>query len=166
MADTLLMVGTRKGLWIGRSDEARDGLVVHRARTSTWRRSTPAWSTPAATGRGCSPARRSSWLGPQVWRSDDLGETWQETPDGAVRFPEGTDARPSSGSGSWCPASRTASVYAGTEPGAVLQLDRPRRDVPPRAALWDHPHRKEWGAGYGGQAFHTILPAPRRPATR
>ena len=35
----------------------------------------------------------SSWLGPQVWRSDDLGATWQETPNGAVRFPEDTDAK-------------------------------------------------------------------------
>ena len=29
--------------------------------------------------------------------------------------------------------------------------------------LWDHPHRKEWGAGFGGQAFHTILPHPSDP---
>ena len=67
-------------------------LVAGPARTSRWRRSTPAWSTPAATGRGCSPGASSSWLGPQVWRSDDLGETWQETPNGAVRFPEDTGA--------------------------------------------------------------------------
>ena len=25
-------------------------------------------------------------------------------------------------------------------------------------ALWDHPHREEWGAGFGGQAIHTIIP--------
>ena len=29
--------------------------------------------------------------------------------------------------------------------------------------LWDHPHRAEWGAGFGGQAFHTILPHPDDP---
>ncbi len=29
--------------------------------------------------------------------------------------------------------------------------------------LWDHPHRPEWGAGFGGQAFHTILPHPDDP---
>ena len=32
-------------------------------------------------------------------------------------------------------------------------------------ALWDHPHRPEWGAGFGGQAFHTILPHPDDPAS-
>jgi hypothetical protein len=28
-------------------------------------------------------------------------------------------------------------------------------------SLWDHPHREQWGAGYGGQAFHTVLPHPQ-----
>jgi photosystem II stability/assembly factor-like uncharacterized protein len=26
--------------------------------------------------------------------------------------------------------------------------------------LWDHPHRPQWGAGFGGQAIHTLLPHP------
>ncbi|TML21920.1 MAG: exo-alpha-sialidase, partial [Actinobacteria bacterium] len=30
--------------------------------------------------------------------------------------------------------------------------------------LWDHPHRPNWGAGFGGQAVHTVLPDPRDPA--
>jgi hypothetical protein len=30
--------------------------------------------------------------------------------------------------------------------------------------LWEHPHRKDWGAGYGGAAIHTILPDPADPA--
>ena len=55
-------------------------------------------------------------------------------------------------------------VWAGTEPlGAVAR--------PPTAAaafelvrgLWDHPHRPQWEAGFGGQAVHTVLPHPRRP---
>jgi hypothetical protein len=25
-------------------------------------------------------------------------------------------------------------------------------------ALWDHPHRPEWGSGFGGPAIHTIVP--------
>jgi photosystem II stability/assembly factor-like uncharacterized protein len=31
-------------------------------------------------------------------------------------------------------------------------------------ALWDHPHRPNWGAGFGGQAIHTVLPHPSDPA--
>ena len=26
--------------------------------------------------------------------------------------------------------------------------------------LWDHPHRSEWGAGYGGAAAHSVVPGP------
>ena len=74
----------------------------------------------------------SSWLGPQVWRSDDLGETWQETPNGAVRFPEDTDA---SVARVWqlVPGVDDDVVYAGTEPGAIFRSDRPRRDLRARA---------------------------------
>jgi photosystem II stability/assembly factor-like uncharacterized protein len=31
-------------------------------------------------------------------------------------------------------------------------------------ALWEHPHRPDWGAGYGGAAIHTVLPHPTDPA--
>ena len=92
MSDTLVMVGTRKGLWIGRSDEAR----------RDWSWTGPHFpmeevyscmiDTRGASGPRLLAGASSSWLGPQVWRSDDLGETWQETPNGAVRFPEDTDA--------------------------------------------------------------------------
>ncbi|MEU5382312.1 WD40/YVTN/BNR-like repeat-containing protein, partial [Kitasatospora cineracea] len=30
-------------------------------------------------------------------------------------------------------------------------------------ALWDHPQREHWGAGFGGQGMHTILTDPRDP---
>jgi photosystem II stability/assembly factor-like uncharacterized protein len=31
-------------------------------------------------------------------------------------------------------------------------------------SLWDHPHREQWAAGYGGQAIHSVLPDPSDPA--
>src|SRR5215217_707625 len=159
MADTLVMVGTRKGLWIGRSDESR----------RSW-----SWSGPhfpmedvyscMVDTRGDQPrllaGASSSWLGPQVWRSDDLGETWQETPNGAVRFPEDTDA---SVARVWqlTPGFDDDVVYAGTEPGAIFRSSDRGETFELERGLWDHPHREEWNAGFGGQAFHTILPDPR-----
>src|SRR5680860_1913653 len=89
MAQTLLLVGTRKGLWIGRSDEAR----------TDWSWDGPhfvmdeVYSTLIDT-RGERPrllvGAMSSHFGPQVFRSDDLGKTWEETSNGAIRFPEDT----------------------------------------------------------------------------
>jgi photosystem II stability/assembly factor-like uncharacterized protein len=160
---TVLMVGTRKGLWIGRSDDVRE----------SWE-----WSGPRFTmeevysglvdTRGDAPrilvGSSSSWLGPQVWRSDDLGETWQETPNGAIRFPEDTGATLAR---VWqlVPGAEESVVYAGTEPGAIFRSEDRGETFTLERALWDHPHRTEWNEGYGGQAFHTILPHPTDPDT-
>ena len=158
MSTTLLMVGTRKGLWIGRSDEARQD----------W-----SWTGPhfpmeevysvMLDERGEVPrilaGASSSWLGPQVWRSDDLGATWQETPNGAVRFPEDSGATLAR---VWqlVPGVEDGVVWAGTEPGAVFRSTDRGEHFELVRGLWDHPHRQEWNEGFGGQAFHTILPHP------
>jgi len=161
---TLLMVGTRKGLFMGTSDRRR----------GTW-----SWTGPhfpmedvysvLCDTRGERPRLLagcgSSWFGPQVRRSDDLGATWQETPNGAVRFPDDADATlarvwqlvPGSAAGD------DAVVWAGTEPGAVFRSGDRGETFELVRGLWDHPHRPQWNAGYGGQAFHTILPHPTDP---
>jgi photosystem II stability/assembly factor-like uncharacterized protein len=54
-------------------------------------------------------------------------------------------------------------VYAGTEPGAVWRSEDAGETFALERALWDHPQRPDWGAGFGGQAFHTILPHPTDP---
>lgn len=160
---TVLMVGTRKGLWVGRSDDAR----------TDWEFSGPhhdmeeVYSCLVDT-RGPAPrlmaGASSSWLGPQVRWSDDLGATWGETPNGAIRFPEGTDA---SVERVWqlVPGAEDGVVYAGTEPGAVWRSTDGGEHFALEEALWGHPHRAEWGAGFGGQAFHTILPHPTDPSS-
>jgi hypothetical protein len=118
MLSTVLLIGTRKGLWIGRSDESR----VDWAWTGPHFALEEVYSAMIDT-RTDQPrllvGSSSSWLGPQVWRSDDLGESWQETPNGAVRFPEGTDATLAR---VWqlTPGAQPEIVYAGTEPGAVF----------------------------------------------
>ena len=160
---TVLLVGTRKGLWIGTSDDARE----------TWDWTGPHFSMEEVYSglvdtRGDTPrvlvGSSSSWLGPQVWRSDDLGATWQETPNGAVRFPEDTDA---SVARVWqlVPGAEDGVVFAGTEPGAIFRSEDGGEHFALERGLWDHPHRKEWNEGYGGQAFHTILPHPDDPSS-
>ena len=104
----------------------------------------------------------SSWFGPQVWRSDDLGATWEETPNGALRFPDDTGAALER---VWqlVPGVEHDVVCAGTEPGAVFQSTDGGETFALERGLWDHPHRPEWNAGFGGQAFHTVLPHPTDP---
>ena len=88
MAEAVLLVGTKKGLWIGRSDETR----------RSW-----TWSEPEFLMQGiyatCIDTRgggtrmfvggTSEHFGPGVYRSDDLGHTWTETHGATVKFPEG-----------------------------------------------------------------------------
>ncbi len=158
---TILMVGTRKGLWIGTSDEARED----------WSFTGPHFDMEEVYSclidkRGEQPrllaGTSSSWLGPQVRWSDDLGASWQETPNGAVRFPASTDTKLER---IWqlVTGPEDDVVYAGTEPGAVFKSTDRGESFTLEQALWDHPHRPEWDAGFGGQAFHTILPHPTDP---
>ncbi len=161
---TVLMVGTRKGMWIGHSDEDR----------REW-----SWTGPhfdmeevyscAVDTRGgrtrLLAGASSTWLGPRIRHSDDLGRTWQEAEDGGVRFPADVDA---SVERVWQLAPSPAPgaedvVWAGTEPGAVWRSEDRGETFTLQRALWDHPHREHWQAGFGGQAFHTILPNPRDP---
>lgn len=160
---TLLMVGTRKGLWLARSEDR-----------ATWSWRGPFFEMTEVESvmidrRGDTPrllaGTKSSWFGPQVHRSDDLGGTWAETPNGAIRFPEDTGAAFVS---AWqltpgSPAGDDDVVWAGTEPGAIFRSTDRGESFELMRGLWDHPHRPEWSEGFGGQAFHTILPHPTDP---
>ena len=158
---TIVLAGTRKGLFIGRSDDGR----------RDWQ-----WDEPRFTFDevySCAVDKRdgrtrllsgnaSLWLGAQVQRSDDLGATWDCTPNGGPTFPEGLDT---SVKHVWqlTPGTGEGVVYAGVEPGAIFRSDDGGETFSLVRGLWDHPHRAEWGEGFGGQAFHTILPHPDDP---
>jgi ligand-binding sensor domain-containing protein len=73
---TILMVGTRKGMWIGTADDERQD----------WEFTGPHFDMEEVYSclidkRGERPrllaGASSMWLGPQVRRSDDLGSSWQ-----------------------------------------------------------------------------------------
>ena len=160
---TVLMVGTRKGLWVGTSDDARqdwDFTGPHHDMEEVYSCLVDTRSGRPRLLAGAS----SSWLGPQVRASDDLGKTWNEPPGGAIRFEsdQGTSVERI-----WQLAAGLDDgvVWAGTEPGAVWRSTDGGGTFALEEGLWNHPHRPEWGAGYGGQAFHTILPHPTDPAS-
>ncbi|MBA2773259.1 MAG: exo-alpha-sialidase [Nocardioidaceae bacterium] len=159
----LLMIGTRKGLWLARSDAARE----------SWSLDGPHFLMNEVIA--CAVDQRdgqtrllagamSSHFGPQVFRSDDGGVTWGETPNGAIRFPEDTGT---SLEQVWqlTPGleSEPGVVYAGTQPSALFRSTDRGETFEMVRSLWDHPHREQWGAGYGGQAIHTILPGVTDP---
>lgn len=158
---TVVMIGTRKGMWIARSAdrsswslEGPDELMGEVHSVAIDKRS--------GAPRLFMASRHWHW-GPQILRSDDGGETWDRSPDGAIRFPEDTGRSLES---VWAIAPSAAEdgvVWAGTEPSALFRSTDRGESFSMVRPLWDHPHRPEWGAGFGGQAIHTVLPHPTDP---
>jgi photosystem II stability/assembly factor-like uncharacterized protein len=158
MTRTLLAIGTRKGLWLAHSDDR-----------STWTldgphllmREVPSICVDTRNG----PPRliigfRSEHWGPTVMRSDDLGESWDETPEGAIRFPEDTGAAVERVWQITPDVHDDDVVWASTEPQALWRSGDRGETFSLVRGLWEHPHRSQWGAGFGGAAIHTILPDP------
>lgn len=162
MTRTLLAIGTRKGLWLATSTDRASWEVTgpHHPMTDVYalaidrRRATPRLLAGVT----------SEHFGPSVAVSDDLGATWEEPDHAPVAFPADTGAAlrrvwqfaPG-------PESEPDLVYAGTEPSALFRSTDGGRTYEIVRALWDHPHREHWGAGFGGQAVHTVVPHPRDP---
>lgn len=161
MSETLLMIGTRKGLWIARSGDRR-----------SWELTGPdhvmgevhavAVDTRSDTPRLLMSSRH--WhIGPQVMYSDDLGATWSSAPSGGVAFPDDIGESVAAVWGLGLSAADPEVVYAGTEPSALFRSTDRGESFELVRGLWDHPHRPEWQPGAGGQAIHTVLPHPSDP---
>lgn len=159
MPDVLLTVGTRKGLFIGRR------------RHGTWEFGDPHFHAQAIYSiaidtRGQAPrllvGGDSAHWGPSVFHSDDLGATWVEPKQPAVKFPQFTGA---SLERVWQlhPAGAEAPdvVYAGTEPAALFRSEDRGESFELVRPLWEHPTRSKWVPGGGGEGLHTILTDPR-----
>ncbi len=163
MTEVLLAIGTGKGLFLARSGDGR----------ASWSMSGPhflmnAIYSVAIDVRGDRPrilvgAQSEHW-GPSVFHSDDLGESWQEPEHGALAFPADTGT---SLERVWqlqpAAADQPGVIWAGVQPSALFRSADGGEHFELVRALWDHPHRKDWGAGYGGQAIHSVLPHPSDP---
>lgn len=155
----VLAIGTRKGLWLATSTDRANWNITgpHFLMDEV---AALAIDTRSGTPRILAGIMSWHW-GPCVVHSDDLGATWSEPEDGAVRFPEDTgealtrvwQLQPDS-------AGRPGVVWAGAEPISVWKSTDGGGHFELNQPFWDHPHRSEWGAGFGGAAAHTVLPSP------
>ena len=156
----LLAIGTRKGLWLARSEDDRRSWTLDGPHLLAQEVAAVSVDTRGATPRVLAGIQYGHW-GPTVMRSDDLGRTWQETESGAIRFPGDTGAalarvwqlRPDS-------AGRPGVVWAGCEPHSLWRSEDGGCTFELVRGLWDHPHRPTWEPGGGGGAVHTVLPDP------
>jgi hypothetical protein len=163
MTTSLLAIGTGKGLFLGRSEDDRRTWQIsgpHFPMTGVYAVSIDARRSPARLLAGVS----SSHYGPTVATSDDLGGSWQEPAQRPIAFPAEADQplgrvwQIAPG-----PADQPDVVYAGTEPQGLFRSDDGGVTYQLVRALWEHPHRPEWGAGFGGPAIHTVIPHSTDP---
>jgi hypothetical protein len=155
-ASFVLAIGTKKGLWLATSEDRQ-----------RWSFSGPHFlmSEIPSIGIDTRDGRtrimvgvRSEHWGPTVAHSDDLGATWSEPEKGAITFPEDTGAAVERIWQIYPDAeSRPGVVWAGAEPISVWKSTDGGEHFELNRGLWDHPHRSEWGAGYGGAAAHSIV---------
>ena len=159
---TLLAIGTRKGLWLARSDDRRSWslegphlLMQEVAAVAIDARR----STPRVLAAGYS----EHWGPTVVWSDDVLSKgtdgTWEESDRAPIAFPTDTGAalnrvwqlQPDG-------AGRPDVVWAGCEPTSLWRSEDGGEHFELVRGLWDHPHRAEWHPGFGGAAVHTVLP--------
>ncbi len=160
MTDRILLVGTRKGMFVARGLSGDD----------MWEMAGPhfpgvAFDAVAVDSRRDPPrllaGGTSDVWGPNLVHSDDLGATWVEPDRAPISFPPETDAiverfwqlRPG-------PADEPGRVWAGVQPAALFRSDDDGDRFELVRGLWDHPHRPQWVPGFGGLGLHTILPHP------
>jgi BNR/Asp-box repeat len=160
----LLAIGTQKGLFLATSTDGRRSWEVSSPHVQMRSVYSVAIDKRRAAPRVHVGMDSSHW-GPSMVTSDDLGATWQERESAPVAFPADTEATLER---VWqiAPAGPTEPdvVYVGTQPSALFRSVDGGQTYELVRGLWDHPHRPEWGAGFGGQAIHTVLPDPSDPA--
>lgn len=159
----LLAIGTRKGLFIARK---------RRGQTS-WEIDGPYLTMNAVYSIGIDLRREQPRLlvgtshghwGPALFRSEDLGASWQETEGGAIRFPQDSDGalirvwliQPAG-------PDQPGVIYAGTEPAALFRSEDGGITFNLVEGLWNHPHRRrliEWIPEAGALYLHTVLVHP------
>lgn len=159
--ETLLLVGTAKGLFILRRPNGSDK-----------------WETdgPHFAGRAVYSAfyddragRSDLWAGPVSWhfgaelsKSTDMGATWDAPERMRIKMPANTKK---SLENIWqiAPGADADTLYVGVAPAALFESHDRGETWKLNKGLWSHPHRKKWSPGFGGLCLHTIITDKKDP---
>ncbi|WP_347353408.1 sialidase family protein [Intrasporangium sp.] len=161
MTETIVAVGTRKGLWLARSDDRQ-----------AWRLEGPHFlmsevasvAVDTRAGRSTVLAGVKHWhWGPTVQSSVDGGRTWTESPERVLAFPADTDTALERVWQLTPDPNDDDVVWAGVEPHALFRSSDRGEHYELVRGLWDHPHRPHWEPGFGGGAVHTVILEPGHP---
>jgi photosystem II stability/assembly factor-like uncharacterized protein len=167
----VLLVATRKGAWLFHGD----------GRGNTWRVDGPHFlghivshvQLDPRDGRTLLLAAKTGHLGPTVFRSTDMGQTWKEARQPPAFSPptNGLPARTVDHTFWLTPghASERDTWYAGTSPQGLFRSDDGGVSWAPLPSVNDDPQFRDWMGSEqdgtpDGPKLHSIVVDPRDPA--
>ena len=153
-----VLVGTRKGAFVFRSDARRRSWSVEGPHFTG--QNVHHFILDSRDGETLYVATRNDWWGPDVVRSRNWGRTWQRT-KGGVRYAKDAGlsvtciwhVRPGR-------ASEPGVVYAGVDPAGLFHSEDGGVTWEEVRGLNRHATRKRWTPGAGGLIVHTIILDP------
>lgn len=155
-----LLVGTRKGGFLFRSDPRRQSWKLEGPFFAGWEvnhlmrdpRTGHLWA-----------AINTSWWGNDLQVSTDNGQHWRKASAGLGFAPD----RGLTLNRIWRLApdrqARPETFWCGVDPGALFRSDDGGQNWYEVKGLNQHPTRAQWQPGGGGMMVHAILPDPWRP---
>jgi photosystem II stability/assembly factor-like uncharacterized protein len=150
MPQTVLIVGTRKGCFLLESAEDRRDWQVRGPFCEGW----PIYHAVHDPGSGAIyAAAASEWHGAGVWRSNDLGESWELSSEGLAYADDGPKLTKVSGltvaHGRVLAGAETAGIFESRDGGASWSL---------LSTLDGQPGREEWNDPANQPPGHLGLP--------
>jgi len=153
---TELLIGTKKGLFVLEGEPGTPFDVS--ARAFAGEPVEYALRDPRS-GRVLASVT-SPFYGPKIWYTDDPAGEWEQSR--GVELPAGGESAlvriwvlvTGEGDGT---------VYAGGDPGVLLESLDGGATFELNRALWEHPTRDKWQPGAGGLCLHSIEPWPGEP---
>jgi photosystem II stability/assembly factor-like uncharacterized protein len=152
MSKTVLIIGTRKGCFLFESDEARRHWQLRGPFCEGW----PIYHAIHDPGSSAIyAAAASEWHGASVWRSPDLGETWEQSSEG-LNYADEPDLKLSKVSGLTVANGR---LFAGAEMPGVFESGDGGRTWSLRSKIEGHPARASWNDPANQPPGHLGVPA-------
>ena len=146
---TLLPVGTRKGLFLLRSDEDRKEWELEGPLLPGW----PVYHAIVDPRDGVLYAATNSFIyGGTVHRSADLGRTWERAEE--IGLPEESGLKLNA---TWhVEPGKDSELWLGGDPGVLFRSDDGGVTWDVNRGLLEHPTREKWQPGAGGMCCHSI----------
>ena len=160
MSKSVLLVGTRKGLFVLESDDRRD-WTVRGPYCESW----PVYHAVLDRDSGTIfAAAASEWHGAAIWRSADLGETWEHSSEG-LGYPDGDGGLKLSKVSNVMPVpgrllvgAESAGLFESTDGGKTFSLMTTLEGYEGREA-WNDPAQQP----PGHLGLSAIIPHPNDP---